>query len=40
MDAYRDGGAIAVAAGRLFVYQNKRGGVLINYPERKELSFE
>jgi cyclase len=40
LDAYRDGYASGLAAGSLFVYQDKRRGVLINYPERKELSFE
>ena len=37
---YRDGRANALAAGSLFVYQDKSRGVLINYPEKKELSFE
>ena len=37
--AYRDGHANALAAGSLFVYQDKRRGVLINYPEKRELSF-
>jgi len=37
--AYRDGHANALAAGSLFVYQGKRRGVLINYPEKGELSF-
>ena len=40
VDAYRNGSANALAAGSLFVYQDKRRGVLINYPEKKELSFE
>lgn len=31
--------ASAVAAGSLFVYQNKERGVLINYPERSVLEF-
>ena len=30
---YREGGASAVAAGSLFVYQGKNRGVLINYPD-------
>lgn len=38
--AYRDGHAGGLAAGSLFVYQDKRRGVLINYPEKKELSFD
>ena len=37
--AHRDGLASALAAGSLFVYQSKRRGVLINYPDRKELQF-
>lgn len=40
IDAYRDGHANALAAGSLFVYQSKKRGVLINYPEKKELNFE
>jgi imidazole glycerol-phosphate synthase subunit HisF len=39
VDAYHKGRANALAAGSLFVYQDERRGVLINYPERKELSF-
>ena len=39
VDAYHRGHANALAAGSLFVYQDERRGVLINYPERKELSF-
>jgi imidazole glycerol-phosphate synthase subunit HisF len=39
VDAYRNGRANAMAAGSLFVYQDKRRGVLINYPEKRELSF-
>ena len=39
-DAYRNGEANALAAGSLFVYQDKKRGVLINYPEKKELSFD
>ncbi|HEX8719278.1 MAG TPA: AglZ/HisF2 family acetamidino modification protein [Pyrinomonadaceae bacterium] len=38
--AYRDGGANAVAAGSLFVYQGKKRGVLINYPDKNRLTFE
>jgi cyclase len=37
---YRSGGANGLAAGSLFVYQSKRRGVLINYPDKKELIFE
>lgn len=40
VDAYKRGSANALAAGSMFVYQDKRRGVLINYPEKKELSFE
>lgn len=40
IDAYRDGHANSLAAGSLFVYQSKKRGVLINYPEKKELNFE
>ena len=36
-EAYRDGYANGLAAGSLFVYQNKMRGVLINYPEKQEL---
>jgi cyclase len=39
-DGFRKGQASAVAAGSVFVYQDKRRGVLINYPERKEFNFE
>ena len=37
IEAYRDGHASALAAGSLFVYQSKRRGVLINYPDKREL---
>lgn len=40
VDGYRYGFANGLAAGSLFVYQDKRRGVLINYPEKKEVSFE
>jgi cyclase len=40
VDGYKRGSANALAAGSMFVYQDKRRGVLINYPEKKELSFE
>jgi cyclase len=39
IDGYRDGFANGLAAGSLFVYQDKRRGVLINYPQRTDLSF-
>ena len=39
VQAYRDGRANGLAGGSLFVYKDKRRGVLINYPERGELSF-
>jgi imidazole glycerol-phosphate synthase subunit HisF len=32
-----DSGASAVAAGSMFVYHGPRKGVLINYPERKNI---
>jgi len=35
---YREGRATGLAAGSMFVYRDKRRGVLINYPEKKELS--
>ena len=40
VNAYRDGHANALAAGSLFVYQSKKRGVLINYPDRGELIFD
>jgi Imidazoleglycerol-phosphate synthase len=39
VDAYRYGFANGLAAGSLFVYQDKRRGVLINYPEKSDVSF-
>lgn len=39
VEAFRDGGANGLAAGSLFVYQSNKRGVLINYPEKKELLF-
>jgi cyclase len=39
-EAYVQGKATGLAAGSLFVYQGCMKGVLINYPERGELSFE
>jgi cyclase len=35
--AVRIGGASAVAAGSMVVYQGKNRGVLINFPSREEL---
>lgn len=40
IEAYRNGRANALAAGSLFVYQSKKRGVLINYPDKHELTFE
>lgn len=39
-EAYQDGYANGLAAGSLFVYQSKNRGVLINYPEKNEISFK
>jgi len=39
VEAYTEGNANALAAGSMFVYQDERRGVLINYPERGELVF-
>lgn len=39
-EAFCHGGASGLAAGSLFVYHGPKKGVLINYPERSELSFE
>jgi len=36
-DAVKNGGASAVAAGSMVVYQGKNRAVLINFPDRKEL---
>lgn len=38
--AYREGCANALSAGSLFVYKDKKRGVLINYPARGELRFD
>jgi imidazole glycerol-phosphate synthase subunit HisF len=38
--AYKSGEANATAAGSMFVFRDARRGVLINYPEKKELSFD
>jgi imidazole glycerol-phosphate synthase subunit HisF len=40
IDGYRYGFANGLAAGSLFVYRDKRRGVLINYPEKSDVSFE
>jgi imidazole glycerol-phosphate synthase subunit HisF len=37
---YRYGFANGLAAGSLFVYQDRRRGVLINYPEKRDVSFD
>jgi cyclase len=39
-DGYRYGLANALAAGSLFVYQDRGRGVLINYPEKRDVSFD
>lgn len=39
IEAYQNGHANGLAAGSLFVYQGKKRGVLINYPDKKELIF-
>jgi cyclase len=39
IEAYQAGHANALAAGSLFVYQGKKRGVLINYPDKNELTF-
>ncbi len=36
--AYFEGNANAMAAGSLFVYQSKKRGVLVNYPNKTELT--
>ena len=40
IEAYTKANANALAAGSMFVYQDERRGVLINYPERGELVFK
>ena len=40
LHGYRDGRASGLAAGSMFVYQDQRRGVLINYPKKSELPFE
>jgi cyclase len=37
--AYQEGLASGLAAGSLFVFEGKKRGVLINYPEKKEIDF-
>lgn len=39
VEVYQKGYANGLASGSLFVYQSKKRGVLINYPEKKELFF-
>jgi len=40
VDGYRYGFANGLAAGSLFVYQDRRRGVLINYPEKRDVTFD
>ena len=40
IEAYKNGHANALAAGSLFVYQGTKRGVLINYPDKNEISFD
>ena len=40
IEAYQKGHANGLAAGSLFIYQSKKRGVLINYPDKNELIFE
>lgn len=40
VEVYQKGYANGLAAGSLFVYQSKKRGVLINYPDKKELIFD
>lgn len=39
-EVYQKGFANGLAAGSLFIYQSKKRGVLVNYPEKKELTFK
>ncbi|MCD6018666.1 MAG: hisF2 [Bacteroidetes bacterium] len=39
-EAYLNGLASGLAAGSLFVFQGKKHGVLINYPDKNELKFD
>lgn len=36
--AFQEGNASALAAGSLFVFQSKKRGVLVNYPDKTEIS--
>lgn len=38
-EAYSKGYANGLAAGSMFVYQGSKNGVLINYPDKKDLKF-
>jgi imidazole glycerol-phosphate synthase subunit HisF len=38
-EAHKEGFASGLAAGSLFVYQGKKRGVLINYPNKNDLQF-
>ena len=38
-EAYFEGFASGLAAGSMFVYHGSRKGILINYPEIKEVNF-
>jgi cyclase len=40
LGAFRRGRANGLAAGSMFVYQDSKRGVLINYPEKGELTFD
>jgi imidazole glycerol-phosphate synthase subunit HisF len=40
VNAYEEGDANALAAGSLFVYKDRKRGVLINYPAKGELLFD
>jgi cyclase len=40
MEAYQNGYANGLGAGSLFVYQGKKRGVLINYPDKNDIIFE
>ena len=40
IEAYTKANATALAAGSMFVFQDEKRGVLINYPERGELVFK
>jgi cyclase len=38
MQAAKEAGASAIAAGSMFVFHGKQNGVLINYPKEEQLS--